>query len=236
MATRRLPAVVPGGLSKVSPERRSSKFKTHRAPTQWKGILEQGRRLAKAGDPEGVEILLTGLRWRYDTARNQAIREIAELGRDLVPRLMGLARLAPTAVERGAAIDILTFVGDRRALPVLRRSLRDKNMVVRRAATAALVRFNDRRAVPQISRLLSDPSGGVRVWAAEALGRLKDPRALPALLRATKDPKWYVRLEAIRALGGFADRRSIPRFRNALKDPRPGVRKAAQDALARAKT
>src|SRR3990172_6480431 len=44
-----------------------------RAPGEWRRIVREGERRAKAGDPHALDALVGALRWRYDTARNAAV-------------------------------------------------------------------------------------------------------------------------------------------------------------------
>jgi len=203
----------------------------HRAPDDWEIIVRRGKRLASQRDPAGIEVLVSGLRWRYDTARNSAIGALVSLGPTITPRLLRVLRIAETAVERRAAVDGLGLLKSKDAVPDLLRALRDPNMVVRRAAMAALVRIGASESVPRISRLLKDESGGVRVLAAGVLGQFGDRRAVPALVRSLRDEKWYVRQAAAASLGVLRDRRAIRPLETASRDSRPAVSKAACASL-----
>lgn len=202
-----------------------------RAPPDWEEILRQARSWAEAGDPHGMETLLRALRWRYETARNQAVEALVELAPASETSLLELLASAETAVERGAAADTLGLMKSRRAVPSLREALQDPHMVVRRAAIRALWRLGDTAAVPAVAALLRDPSGGVRILAAHVLGRFGDPVAVPDLLEALGETKWYVRQAAARALGEIGEPRALDALRAATRDPRPAVARAAQEAL-----
>jgi len=202
-----------------------------RAPADWLGIVRRNRRTARRGDTQGLDGLLSAFRWRYDTARNEAVRAVVSLGPQVFPALLRLARTGSTAVERRAAVDALGLLGEPEAVPQVVRALRDPNMVVRRAALIALVRLRASKEIPRIVRLLQDESGGVRVLAAEVLGRFQDRRAVPALVRSLRDPKWYVRQAAARALGAIGDARAVPALERAAQDPRRAVAYVAALAL-----
>ena len=203
----------------------------HRAPDDWEIIVRRGKRLASQRDPVGIEVLVSALRWRYDTARNSAIGALVSLGPTITPRLLRVLRIAKTAVERRAAVDGLGLLKSKDAVPDLLRALRDPNMVVRRAAMAALVRIGASESVPRISSLLKDESGGVRVLAAGVLGQFGDRRAVPALVRSLRDEKWYVRQVAAASLGVLRDRRATRPLETASRDSRPAVSKAARASL-----
>ncbi len=202
-----------------------------RAPVDWRERIRHACILASRRDPRGLEILLTALRWRYDTARNEAVKALTDLGDWPSPRLLQTLKSASTAVERRAAADALGLMHSRRAVPLLMRALHDQNMSVRRNAAVALLRIRVSSAVPRIAQMLRDESGGVRILAAHVLGRFRDPRAVPALIRALSDSKWYVRQAAAQALGEISDGRAIKPLRRTVNDARPAVARAASNAL-----
>jgi len=203
----------------------------HRAPDDWERLVRRGKQLASQRDPAGIEILVSGLRWRYDTARNRAVEALVSLGPTITPRLLRVLNTAETAVERRAAVDGLGLLKSKDVIRDLLKALRDPNMVVRRAAMAALARIGASESVPQISTLLKDESGGVRVLAAGVLGQFRDRRAVPALVRSLRDEKWYVRQAAATSLGLLRDRRAIGPLKAALQDSRPAVSNAARVSL-----
>lgn len=204
-----------------------------RAPANWRSVLRRAQALVDAQELEGLQLLLSALRWRYDTARDEAVEVLASLSPPPAPLLLHTLKNAETAVERRAAADALGRIGTRRAAPALLKALRDPHMVVRRAAMVALLRIRATGAIPQIATLLRDESGGVRVLAAHVLGSFRDRRVVPSLLRALEDPKWYVRQAAARALGDIRDRTALSALRRASRDPRPAVAKAARQAMLR---
>ena len=220
---------------------RSGSFKWHgvsgggvpRAPADWRSTIRRAERLLREGKTsDAIAALLPTLRWRYDTARNEAIALLVSLGRPAEPELLEKLHSAHTAVERRSAADALGLMRSRRAVPALLRALGDPHMVVRRSASLALLRLRATEAVPRIARLVRDESGGVRVLAVGVLGRFADPAAVPSLIRALRDEKWYVRQEAARALGELRDSRAVPALRRAQSDARPAVARAASEALA----
>jgi len=205
-----------------------------RAPGDWQKTVRSAKaQIRKSEARKAIATLLPALRWRYDTARNEAIALLASVGRPAEPDLLRTLRFAETAVERRSAADALGLMRSRRAVPLLLASLADPNMVVRRSASVALLRVRAREAVPRIARLLEDESGGVRVLAASVLGEFGERSAVPGLVHALRDEKWYVRQIAARALGALRDPRSIGPLRRAARDPRRAVAEAAAEALAK---
>lgn len=205
--------------------------RTPRAPENWRQIVRRGRRLVQEDDSEGIVLLTGALRWRYDTARNEAVKALASMGESIIPLLVRMLNTAETAVERRASADALGLIGGAHVVPPLMRALRDPNMVVRRAAIAALLRVRAPDAPREIARLLRDESGGVRVLAAGALGRFGDPSVAPAMIRSLEDEKWYVRQAAAVGLGELQDPRARTALRRAAEDSRPAVANAARAAL-----
>lgn len=203
----------------------------HRAPDDWEETVRWASERARGGNPEGLETLLSALRWRYETARNSAIEAIVALDPPPVAAVLRVLQSAETAVERGAAARALGFLGLQESIPPLKEALRDPNMVVRRFAMAALWRMGASEAVPQIIERLQDESGGVRVLAADILGKFRDSRAVLPLLQVLRDPKWYVRQAGARALGEIGDKRAIEGLQRLVKDSRPAVSRAARASL-----
>lgn len=202
-----------------------------RAPAEWRSTLRRAEALVRLRDRRAIDLLLPALRWRYQTARQRAVKLLARVGPPAVPRLLRTLQGAETATERGGAAEALGLIRDSRSVPRLIRALKDPAMVVRRFSMVALLRLEAMDAIPHVVRLLEDESGGVRVLAAHVLGRFGDPRAVPALIRALRDPRWYVRQAAAAALGGIGDMRAVPALEAAARDPRKAVAKAADAAL-----
>ena len=130
-----------------------------------------------------------------DNERYSIIKEIVELGSDVVPYLMykmddanplELSCIA-TAIAlmkdvdvldqlveklssdkqqvRSVAVSILANVGNDSILPVLRKRLRDSDATVRGITAAALTKLNDVDSISDVANLLSDPEQGVRRMA-----------------------------------------------------------------------
>ena len=107
----------------------------------------------------------------------------------------------------------------RRAIPVLKAALGNKEYWVRQAAADALSRINDVKqsepslqafadpasfkrnvAVDALLQALGDWDRDLRQAAAEALGRINDKRAIPPLVRCLEDADEWVKRSAVQAL------------------------------------
>ena len=128
---------------------------------------------------------------------------------------------------------------DKRAIPALTESLRDRHPEVRRAACEGIGPFlqDAAPAIPTLARLVQDTHREVRASAALALGwtRVRSRRSTAALLRALHDGYSYVRLNAATSLGEIRDPRTarqvVPALVETLGDLSPFVQVAARRAL-----
>jgi hypothetical protein len=95
-------------------------------------------------------------------------------------------------------------LGDREAVPVLRKLLASEFELYRGNAAAALGLLGDAESAPVLRKMLADPDENLRAAAAEALGRLRDPDARPLLQAlAERDPFPWVRDVAHRAVAAW---------------------------------
>ena len=117
-----------------------------------------------------------------------------------------------TTDERWHIVCQLSESGNRDAVPILVRALKDPEARVRCEAANGLRRTDlaDPRAVPALIEALSDTDPSVRRYAAEALGGIGDPRAIEPLLGVMAGAAEEERLGAARALGMLGDRRALP--------------------------
>jgi HEAT repeat protein len=90
-----------------------------------------------------------------------------------------------------------------KVLPLLLRSLKDKDSKVRAQAAAALIKTGKKFSTPVLMYLfvmLKDPDSTVRCLVSEILGELKDRRATRPLQQALEDKEEIVRQAAAQAL------------------------------------
>jgi HEAT repeat protein len=138
---------------------------------------------------------------------------------------------APVWIARSNAAWALGALGNRKAVPVLSRSLSDTEPNVRKRGAWALGALDASEAVPALVEALKDSDAGVREQAAWALGAISDRRAVDGLIGALSDSVAAVRKQAAWALGAISDSRAVQALMKALKDTDAGVRKQAAWAL-----
>ena len=120
--------------------------------------------------------------------------------------------LAPAATPndngRGNVSVALRILKDRRALPALKRALRDRSPYIRGIALAALGEMKDQEAFAEIASHLGDKAhegGCIPMFPAHsacyALGALGDERAIPLLIAALDDKD--LTTQAAQALGAL---------------------------------
>lgn len=138
---------------------------------------------------------------------------------------------APAWISRTNAAWALGALGNRRAVPLLARTLADTEAKVRSRSAWALGALDANEAVPALIDALKDSDAGVREQAAWALGAIGDRRAVDGLVGALADSVAAVRKQAAWALGAIGDNRAVQGLMKALKDSDAGVRKQAAWAL-----
>ena len=141
------------------------------------------------------------------------------------------ALTAPAWIARTNAAWALGALGNRRAVPLLSRTLADTEANVRSRGAWALGALDANEAVPALIDALKDTDGGVREQVAWALGAIGDRRAVDGLVGALADSVAAVRKQAAWALGAIGDSRAVQGLMKALKDSDAGVRKQAAWAL-----
>ena len=138
---------------------------------------------------------------------------------------------SPAWIARANATWALGALRDRRAAPLLSRTLADSEPNVRKRGAWALGALDASEAVPALVEALKDSDAGVREQAAWALGAIDDRRAVDGLIGALSDTVAAVRRQAAWALGALEDPRAVQALMKALKDSDAGVRKQAAWAL-----
>jgi HEAT repeat protein len=141
------------------------------------------------------------------------------------------ALAGPAWIARRNAAWALGALGDRKAVPLLSRSLRDGEAAVRGRSAWAIGALDGSEAVPALIDALKDTDAGVREQVAWALGAIGDRRAVDGLVSALTDTAPGVRRQAAWALGAIGDRRAVSGLMACLKDADAGVRKQAAWAI-----
>lgn len=144
---------------------------------------------------------------------------------DAVLNTLAFLALRDTSLEvRGAAVYALGFRYSKsrfnRAfiLSVLRKTVADAAVAVRRATMVALSDVTDKRAVPLLEQLLRDPDREIRDWTAFYLQstRLDSTAIRDALADMLNDECANARAEAVCALARLGDSRALPALRREL--------------------
>jgi HEAT repeat protein len=101
---------------------------------------------------------------------------------------------------------VLGLLGDRQALPALRRGLDDSDPDTVKNCLWALARLGDNESVLPVIHLTRHDDPNVRLMAVYALGFLDGPQVQPVLVGALNDPDVMVKWNAAFALANRGDR------------------------------
>lgn len=195
------------------------------------------RLLAMLDDGSPVDAAVCAERtWRHGWSQDatspgeQAASALVAIG---TPAYEPLTRAlaGPAWIARKNAAWALGALGNRSAIPLLARTLRDAEPAVRGRGAWALGALDSSEAVPALVEALKDTDPGVREQVAWALGAIGDRRAVDGLIGALADSAAGVRKQAAWALGAISDKRAVTALMKCLKDPEAGVRKQAAWAL-----
>ena len=121
--------------------------------------------------------------------------------------------------------------GDASVVPLLEKSLKDDQPVVRLAAAGALYHTGRKVMWDQVRAVTSAANPEERATALRLLGDLKDDRGLAVLLEAIKDVQPSVRGAAASALGDLGKPEGTAAVEQALTDKIPAVRTSAAVSL-----
>jgi len=146
-----------------------------------------------------------------DRVRRSATVGIGRVAhRDMVPALLKASEAEEDAGTLIALIQVLGELGDRRALPFLKKSLRAPESSVQAAALRAIGSFTDASLIPfYVERFRLSTSVEVRLTSLRSISGSGDRRALDVLMQAVKaeDPRMVQ--AAIGSLVEFADVRVV---------------------------
>ena len=175
------------------------------------------------------------------SAAADALRQIGQGSKEVVPALSAALTKDADANVRTAAAKVLGYIGPdaKEAVPALIIALtKDTDEDVRRTAADALGHIGPdaKEAVPTLITVLTkDADASHRTAAADVLGHIGPDakEAVPALITAlNKDTNAGVRKTAADALGQIGRPEAVPALITALnKDTDADVRRTAEDAL-----
>jgi HEAT repeat protein len=195
------------------------------------------RLLAMLDDGSPVDAAVCAERtWRHGWSQDatspgeQAASALVAIGTPAYEPLTK-ALAGPAWIARKNAAWALGALGNRSAIPLLSRTLRDAEPAVRGRGAWALGALDSSEAVPALVEALKDTDPEVREQVAWALGAIGDRRAVDGLIGALADSAAGVRKQAAWALGALSDKRAVTALMKCLKDPEAGVRKQAAWAL-----
>ena len=104
-------------------------------------MADAARALGAVGDHKAVPTLAKAIADRDSSVRKAAARALADIGKPAVPGLIRLLKHKNWHVRLLAAWG-LGEIEDRRAIPALRKALKDRNLQIRRTAEQALRAMN----------------------------------------------------------------------------------------------
>jgi HEAT repeat protein len=195
------------------------------------------RLVALLDDGSPVDATVCGERtWRFGnvqestTPGEQAASAMVAIGTPAYDPLTKALGGSAWIARRNAAW-ALGAMGNRSAIPLLSRSLRDTEAGVRNRSAWALGALDSSEAVPALVEALKDSDAGVREQVAWALGAIGDRRGVDGLIGALSDSVAGVRKQAAWALGAIGDGRAVSALTKSLKDSDAGVRRQAAWAL-----
>jgi HEAT repeat protein len=159
--------------------------------------------LAHLRDGESMNLLQAQLKDVSPTVRAATIFALHRLGdASHTKELAGLLLYSPEQEVRRNVALIFAELGDRNAMPVLRRAVRDNDIAVRWHVHEAMARLGDKEAMERLILFAHSGYGDERLIGIMALGRIGDRQAcncLQDMLRRDNPPE--VKLAAVRALG-----------------------------------
>jgi len=160
--------------------------------------------------------LLNQLTSGDDQRAEAAALALADLGAKILPPLQSLLQ-SPVPETRWWATRALAELDMPQVVPLLIKSLQDKDTTVRQCAALALSFRSHDTAVAYLIPVLNDPDRLLAHLAADALVATGEA-AVPALLEVMQTGLQAARLEAVRALALIGDTRAIPTLFTALDE------------------
>ena len=116
-----------------------------------------------------------------------------------------------------ASLDKLAVFG-KRAVPLLRDSLKGASLGLKGQITFLLGRIGDKEAVPELVEETKDENAYIRANAVEALGKINDKQAIPDVTKTLFDDDAVVRQRSAAALGQLNDPKTVGILLNRMTD------------------
>jgi HEAT repeat protein len=188
--------------------------------------------LARIGDPEAFERLITLIGHTDTSVRQAAVGALNSLGHPAMPARIEALLTSDNALVRESAVRIAGYFGYPSARDRVVELTSDPVEAVQCAALECVPFFDGGPALEVLLDALHCGAASPRAAAVRALGRLDDERARRALIEALQDDSFWVRYYAARALADQRHSDALAALNSAaLNDPAPPVRIAATEAL-----
>lgn len=154
----------------------------------------------KAKTGTAVPVLLSLLDHKKPLIRRHAVDALGEIAQPNTWEIVsGLVGRDASFEVRASAVKALGKIGNKQALPILEKALRDES-AVRCGAVIALGCLGDRGACPALVAMLRDSAPEVRYHAVVALGKLEAKSAIPPIQALLEDPDPMVQRGAEKTL------------------------------------
>jgi HEAT repeat protein len=148
---------------------------------------------------------------------NIAITALGKLGENGFAKLLNILNEADVAL-RSEIIYSLGLIGNKKAVPLLIHSLKDKNELVRQNASEALWHLYDERAIEPLILTLEDKNSHVQQAVIHALSRFKETKVIISLIQTLKVGNADVRCAAAEVLGWWKAEQAVPALVSLLSD------------------
>ncbi len=145
--------------------------------------------LAKQGDQQALALLRQHLASDDLPISQLAAWVLARVGDDTdLPQLRKNAERGEDPLYRAYQEHAMAALGDKRALEILKRNLRDENAGIRTFAAVFCIEANAGALQAELTRQLKDPVLDARIRAAQALLVLALPQAKPGVQQSSANP------------------------------------------------
>ena len=156
-----------------------------------------------------------------------------KLGRQVLDAILEVVKDGTTrSYQLSSALRILGKHGGGRALRVIRKLIKHKNIRVATAAADAMTAIGGSLNTGTLHRMLAEDKDDIALMAADLLRKLDDRSGLPKVLEILQRDG-SKKAEAVRILGGFRVQAAVRPLIDALMDKNLTIRSTAFLALSR---
>jgi HEAT repeat protein len=174
--------------------------------------------LGDISSPRAIEPLVAILKndEEMPSTREAAAKALGSLDGEFATEALIWALRVQVGNVNQTVVDSLGHIGEPAVAPLM-RTLKDKNVGIRRAAARALARIGE-PAVDLLVHALQYGRRDIRWAAAQTLGEIGDHRAVEPLIAALSDRHEHVRMAAIAALDSIGTPEALKAL-DALDEP-----------------